>query len=127
LNKTELIDEVAKNVPELTKIKAGQAVDAVINAIEGALKAGDAVTLIGFGTFSIGDRVARTGRNPKTGEPMQIPASRVPRFRPGKNLKDAVTAAPVANVAEKKVAAASVSPAPAPVAKEKGKDKNKKK
>ena len=94
MNKTELIDAVAKQT-EMTKAKAAQAIDVTLSAIEDAIKAGDSVTLIGFGTFSIAERAARTGRNPSTGEPLHIPASRVPQFKAGKNLKDAANSVPV--------------------------------
>ncbi len=95
MNKSELIDEVAKQA-DISKVKAGQVVDAILSAIEGAMKSGDSVTLVGFGTFAIAERAARTGRNPSTGAPLQIPASRVPQFRAGKNLKDAANSAPAA-------------------------------
>ncbi len=89
MNKSELIDAVAKNAA-LTKADAGKAVDAALAAIEGALKEGDQVTLIGFGTFSVRSRAARTGRDPRTGKEISIKASNVPAFKAGKGLKDAV-------------------------------------
>ncbi|MBF0138480.1 MAG: HU family DNA-binding protein [Magnetococcus sp. DMHC-1] len=89
MNKTDLIDHVAKTA-ELTKVQAGAAVDAVVGAITDSLKSGDTVSLIGFGTFSVSERAARTGRNPRTGKEIQIAAARLPKFRPGKGLKDAV-------------------------------------
>ena len=89
MNKTDLIDAVA-NDAEVTKAEAARAVDAVINSITKALKKGDAVTLVGFGTFSVSKRKASTGRNPRTGEPMTIKASTQPKFKAGKGLKDAV-------------------------------------
>ena len=89
MNKTDLIDAVA-NDAEVTKAEAARAVDAVINAITTALKKGDAVTLVGFGTFQVRKRAARTGRNPKTGETIKIKASKNPAFKAGKALKDAV-------------------------------------
>ncbi|MBF0426470.1 MAG: HU family DNA-binding protein [Magnetococcales bacterium] len=89
MNKTDLIDHVAKKA-ELTKVQAAAAVDAVVGAITGSLKSGEGVSLIGFGTFSVSERAARTGRNPRTGKEIQIAAARLPRFRPGKGLKDAV-------------------------------------
>ncbi|MGY8565401.1 HU family DNA-binding protein [Stenotrophomonas rhizophila] len=89
MNKTELIDAVAE-VADLTKADSARAVDAVIAAVTKALKAGDAVTLVGFGTFQVRDRAARTGRNPKTGDTIKIAASKNPSFKAGKALKDAV-------------------------------------
>jgi DNA-binding protein HU-beta len=89
MNKTELIDAVAESA-ELTKAEAGRAVDAVVASVTKALKGGDAVTLVGFGTFQVRDRAARTGRNPKTGDTIKIAASKNPSFKAGKALKDAV-------------------------------------
>jgi DNA-binding protein HU-beta len=89
MNKAELTDAVAESA-DLSKSDAGNAVDAVIGAIESALSKGDSVSLIGFGTFSVSDRAARTGRNPRTGETIQIAASRAAKFKAGKALKDAV-------------------------------------
>jgi DNA-binding protein HU-beta len=89
MNKAELIDAVATRA-NITKNDASAAVDAVFEEITGALKRRDQVSLIGFGTFSISDRAARTGRNPRTGETIQIAASRVPKFKAGKALKEAV-------------------------------------
>ena len=89
MNKSELIEAVA-NSAELSKVAAGKAVDAVVAAITNALKSGDQVTLIGFGTFAVRDRAARTGRDPRTGKPIKIKASKTPAFRAGKALKDAV-------------------------------------
>ena len=89
MNKTELIDAVADEA-EVSKAEAGRAVDAVISSITKALKKGDSVTLVGFGTFQVRKRAARTGRNPKTGEELQIAASKNPVFKAGKALKDAV-------------------------------------
>lgn len=89
MNKTELIDAVAE-AADLTKAESSRAVDAVVAAITKALKDGDAVTLVGFGTFQVRDRAARTGRNPKTGDTIKIPASKNPSFKAGKALKDAV-------------------------------------
>ncbi|MGZ0189242.1 MAG: HU family DNA-binding protein, partial [Alphaproteobacteria bacterium] len=74
----------------LSKADAGSAVDAVFAAIEGALKGGDEVRVVGFGTFAVADRAASTGRNPRTGETIQIKASKQPKFKAGKGLKDAV-------------------------------------
>lgn len=90
MNKSELIDAVANNAG-LTKASAGDAVEAALGAITGALSSGDSVALVGFGTFSVRERGARTGRNPRTGESIQIAASRVPAFKAGKALKDAVS------------------------------------
>ncbi|MFT3756668.1 MAG: HU family DNA-binding protein [Pseudoxanthomonas sp.] len=89
MNKNELIDAVAE-AAGLSKTDAGRAVDAVVASVTGALKQGDAVTLVGFGSFQVKARAARTGRNPKTGEDIQIPASNNPVFKAGKALKDAV-------------------------------------
>lgn len=89
MNKSELIDAVATGA-DISKADAGRAVDAVVNTVSGALKSGDSVTLVGFGTFLVRDRAARTGRNPKTGAVLQIAASKVPAFKAGKALKDAV-------------------------------------
>ena len=90
MNKSELIDAVA-NDADLTKAKAGDAVEAALGAIADALSSGDTVALVGFGTFSVRERGARTGRNPRTGESIQIAASRIPAFKAGKALKDAVS------------------------------------
>ena len=89
MNKTELIDAVAE-AADLTKAESSRAVDAVVAAVTKALKDGDAVTLVGFGTFQVRDRAARTGRNPKTGDTIEIAASKNPSFKAGKALKDAV-------------------------------------
>ncbi|ACF50544.1 HU family DNA-binding protein [Stenotrophomonas maltophilia] len=89
MNKTELIDAVAE-AADLTKAESSRAVDAVVAAVTKALKDGDAVTLVGFGTFQVRDRAARTGRNPKTGDTIKIAASKNPSFKAGKALKDAV-------------------------------------
>ena len=89
MNKTELIDAVADSA-NLSKADAGRAVDAVVDAITGSLKGGDSVTLVGFGTFLVRDRAARTGRNPQTGASINIKAAKVPAFKAGKALKDAV-------------------------------------
>jgi DNA-binding protein HU-beta len=89
MNKTDLIDVVAESA-DLPKASAGRAVDAMVNAITKALKKNDEVTLVGFGTFSVRKRAARAGRNPRTGETIKIGASKVPAFKPGKALKDAV-------------------------------------
>ncbi|MEH6344482.1 MAG: HU family DNA-binding protein [Bermanella sp.] len=89
MNKSELIDAIAASA-DIPKAAAGRALDATVEAITGALKEGDQVVLVGFGTFSVKERAARTGRNPQTGEPIQIAAAKVPGFKPGKALKDAV-------------------------------------
>ena len=89
MNKGELIDAVAAATDD-TKAGAGRAVDAVIESITGALKKGDTVTLIGFGTFKTAKRAARTGRNPQTGAELQIPARTVTSFKAGAALKSAV-------------------------------------
>jgi len=88
MNKGDLVNEVAKIVS--TKKEARVAVDCVLSTISKALKKRDTVTLIGFGTFKVGQRKARTGRNPQTGEEIKIRAKKVPRFVPGKALKSAV-------------------------------------
>ena len=75
---------------DISKAAAGRALDAMISSISGALKKGDSLTLVGFGTFSVRSRAARTGRNPKTGETIQIKAAKVPAFKAGKALKDAL-------------------------------------
>ncbi len=89
MNKAELIESIA-NSADLSKASAGRALDAAIEAITKALKKGDTITLVGFGTFSVRKRAARMGRNPRTGEEIKIKASKVPGFKPGKALKDAI-------------------------------------
>lgn len=89
MNKNELIAKVAADA-SLTKSDAGEAVEAVINNIINALKSGDEVRLVGFGTFSVSKRAASEGRNPRTGAKIQIPASNTPKFKAGKAFKDAV-------------------------------------
>ncbi|MEM6500990.1 MAG: HU family DNA-binding protein [Cyanobacteria bacterium P01_C01_bin.89] len=89
MNKTQLVDKIAQGA-EITKADAGRALDAFIDAVTETLKDGNQVSLVGFGTFSVRDRAARTGRNPQTGEEIQIAAAKVPGFKPGKGLKDAV-------------------------------------
>ena len=89
MNKSEFVTAVADSA-ELSKTDAGKAVDAVISVIKKALKKGDSVTLVGFGTFQVRKRAARTGRNPRTGATLKIKASKVPGFKAGKALKDAV-------------------------------------
>lgn len=89
MNKMELIDHVAESA-DLSKAAATRAIDAVIGGITTTLKKSGTVTLVGFGTFSVGKRAARTGRNPRTGDEIKIKAAKVPKFRAGKALKDAV-------------------------------------
>jgi DNA-binding protein HU-beta len=89
MTKSELVDAVAKGA-NISKASAAKAIDSCIAAITKALKKGDRVTLVGFGTFSVRKRKARTGRNPRTGKEIKIPASKVPRFTPGKALKQAI-------------------------------------
>lgn len=89
MNKTQLVEKIAANA-DITKADAGRALDAFIEAVTETLKDGDQVSLVGFGTFSVRDRAARTGRNPQTGAEIQIAAAKVPGFKPGKGLKDAV-------------------------------------
>ena len=89
MNKTELIDAIAAEA-DLPKASAGRALDAVLDSITNQLKAGEQVALVGFGTFTVKERNARTGRNPQTGAAIQIAASKVASFKAGKALKDAV-------------------------------------
>ena len=89
VNKQELVNEVAK-LADLPKTKAQSAVEAVIDSIKGTLKKGGEVRLVGFGTFTVANRAATTGRNPRTGEKINIPASKQPKFKAGKELKEAV-------------------------------------
>jgi len=89
LNKTELISDVAQKA-NMTKKDADKVVNAFFTTVETALKAGDKVQLIGFGTFDVRERQARKGRNPQTGQEISIPATKVPAFKAGKALKDAV-------------------------------------
>jgi DNA-binding protein HU-beta len=89
MNKTELIAKVAETT-ELTKKDASKAVDAIFDAIAEALKEGEKVSLIGFGNFEVRERAARKGRNPQTGEEIEIASSKLPAFKPGKELKDIV-------------------------------------
>ena len=88
MNKEDIINEVAKST--CTKAEAGVAVNAFLEAIKKALKKGNSVTLVGFGTFSVAKRAARTGRNPQTGKPIKIAAKKVPKFTAGKALKASV-------------------------------------
>lgn len=89
MNKSELIDAMAQKA-ELSKADAGRALEAFTESISKALKKGDTVSLIGFGTFSVKKRAARTGRNPATGETIKIKASKTPSFKAGKAFKDAI-------------------------------------
>ena len=89
MNKTELIDHIAKSA-DISKAAATRALDALIGGVRTTLKKKGSVTLVGFGTFSVGKRAARTGRNPRTGEAIKIKAAKVPKFKPGKALKDAL-------------------------------------
>ncbi len=89
MNKTDLIDHIAKQA-DVSKAAAGRALDALVGAIKTTLKKGGSVTLVGFGTFVVGKRAARSGRTPRTGATIKIKAAKVPKFRPGKGLKDAI-------------------------------------
>ncbi|MDR3368083.1 HU family DNA-binding protein [Rhodoferax sp.] len=89
MNKTELIDYVASNA-DIPKAVAARALESTISAVKLTLKKGDSVSLVGFGTFAVGKRAARVGRNPRTGASIKIKAAKVPKFRPGKALKDAI-------------------------------------
>lgn len=89
MTKAELIDKIAASAG-ITKADAAKSLDATIDSVKVALKKGQKVTLVGFGTFSVSKRKARKGRNPRTGEEIKIPATKVPKFTAGKSLKDAV-------------------------------------
>lgn len=89
VNKSEMIDSIARHA-DISKAAAGRALDAVVSSIKVSLRKGDVVTLVGFGSFFVGKRSARAGRNPRTNEPIRIRAAKVPKFRAGKALKDAV-------------------------------------
>jgi len=89
VNKAQLIEVVATSA-DISKAAAERALDGALNAIKGSLKKGQSVTLVGFGTFRVGNRVARNGRNPQTGAVIKIKAARVPKFSAGKALKDAL-------------------------------------
>jgi DNA-binding protein HU-beta len=89
MNKSELIDAMADSA-DISKAAAGRALDAFVDAVTAAMKNDETVSLIGFGTFSVRERSARTGRNPQTGESIEIKASKTPAFKAGKALKDAV-------------------------------------
>ena len=94
LGKADLVDRMASEA-DISKAAAERALNAMTGAVEGALKAGGSVSLVGFGTFSTSDRKARMGRNPQTGAAVYIAARRVPKFKAGKGLKDAVAASGV--------------------------------
>jgi DNA-binding protein HU-beta len=89
VNKQDMVEQIAQ-AAEVSKSAAERAVDALVTAIKTSLKKGDMVTLVGFGTFYVGSRKARQGRNPRTGEALKIAAAKVPKFRAGKALKDAI-------------------------------------
>ncbi len=89
MNKSDLVDAIAKSA-DISKAAAARALDGAVEAIKKSLKKGDLVSLVGFGSFYVGKRAARTGRNPRTGEAIKIKAAKVPKFRAGKGLKDAV-------------------------------------
>jgi len=89
MNKGDIITKMAE-AADISKAAAAKALDAFIKAVEGALKKGDKVTLVGFGTFSVAARAARNGRNPQTGKEIKIPAAKVPKFKAGNNLREAV-------------------------------------
>jgi DNA-binding protein HU-beta len=89
MNKAELIEAIA-DAADLTKADAGRALDGLVGAITGALKKGDTVSLVGFGSFVVKERAARQGRNPQTGKTITIAAAKIPSFKAGKALKDAV-------------------------------------
>jgi DNA-binding protein HU-beta len=89
VNKTELVDYIAGSA-DISKASATRALDAMIDAVTTTLQKNDSVTLVGFGTFSVGERAARLGRNPRTKEAIKIKAAKVPKFKAGKALKDAV-------------------------------------
>jgi len=89
VNKTELIEHIASK-SDISKAAAARALASIIDGVKKTLKKGDTLTLVGFGTFSVSKRAARTGRNPRTGAALKIKAAKVPRFKPGKGLKDAL-------------------------------------
>jgi DNA-binding protein HU-beta len=89
VNKSDLVDAIAKSA-EISKAAAARSLDATVDTIKKALKKGDTVSLVGFGTFKVGKRAARNGRNPRTGATIKIKAAKVPKFSAGKGLKDAV-------------------------------------
>ena len=89
MNKTELIEHIAKHA-DISKAAATRALEATLSAVKTTLKKGGEVSLVGFGTFAVTKRAGRTGRNPRTGEAIKIKSAKVPEFRPGKGLKDAL-------------------------------------
>jgi DNA-binding protein HU-beta len=89
MNKTDLIEHISKQA-DISKAAATRALDATLGAVKNTLKKGSNVSIVGFGTFSVGRRLARSGRNPRTGAAIKIKAAKVPKFRPGKALKDAL-------------------------------------
>ncbi len=89
MNKSELIDALA-NSANMSKTESAEVIETLVKIITGTLQNGDSVSISGFGTFSISDRAARTGRNPQTGATIDIPAAKIPKFKAGKALKDAV-------------------------------------
>lgn len=89
MNKTDLIEHIAKHA-DISKAAAGRALDALMSGVKATLKKGGSVTLVGFGTFAVSKRAARAGRNPRTGEAIKIKAAKLPKFRPGKALRDAL-------------------------------------
>ncbi|WAJ69643.1 HU family DNA-binding protein [Catenovulum adriaticum] len=89
MNKSQLIEKIASGA-DISKASAGRALDSFIDAVSGALQEDDQVALVGFGTFSVRERAARTGRNPQSGETIEIAAAKIPAFKPGKALKEAV-------------------------------------
>lgn len=89
VNKSELIEHIAQQA-DISKAAAGRALEALIGGVRTTLKKGGTVSLVGFGTFAVSTRAARTGRNPRTGDAIKIKKAKVPKFRPGKALKDAV-------------------------------------
>jgi DNA-binding protein HU-beta len=89
VNKSELIEAIAASA-DIPKAAASRALDAMVDSVTDSLKKGDSVSLVGFGTFAVKERAARTGRNPQSGQPIQISAAKVPSFKAGKALKDSV-------------------------------------
>jgi DNA-binding protein HU-beta len=89
VNKSELIEAIAASA-DIPKAAASRALDAMVDTVSESLKKGDSVSLVGFGTFTVKERAARTGRNPQTGQPIEISAAKVPSFKAGKALKDSV-------------------------------------
>jgi DNA-binding protein HU-beta len=89
MNKSELIEHIAQQA-DISKAAAGRALDALVGGVKSTLKKSGSVTIVGFGTFAVTKRAARTGRNPRTGAAIKIKAAKVPKFRPGKGLRDAL-------------------------------------